>query len=99
VLRRIGQVSYGGYLYHLPIIGVATPVRDRLHAFGTASVLHMAVAHVAWTALVLSTTLIAAVASYRWIETPFLELKGRFSGTPARAEDHPLASTETATVR
>jgi peptidoglycan/LPS O-acetylase OafA/YrhL len=98
VVRRIGQVSYGGYLYHLPVIGIASPLRDRLHAFGAASVFHMAVAHVAWVSFVMITTLIVATVSYRWIETPFLALKVRFAGSDAHRPPPALTPTATAAV-
>jgi peptidoglycan/LPS O-acetylase OafA/YrhL len=89
VVRRIGQVSYGGYLYHLPIIGISSPLRDRLHAFGAEGVAQMMIAHVAWVSFVMIMTLTVATISYRWIETPFLALKDRFAapdgGRPVRS--------------
>lgn len=76
-LRRIGRISYGGYLYHLPLIGACAALRLRLVSFagnGTGAVL---VAHALWIGSVIALTILVASISYRWIETPFLDAKDR----------------------
>jgi len=98
MVRRIGQVSYGGYLYHLPIIGIASPLRDRLHGFGAGGVVHMTIAHMAWVSFVMMMTLAVATISYRWIETPFLELKDRFAAPDGARAVRSLTPGATAAV-
>lgn len=68
----LGARSYGIYLYHYPLAVV----------FVQASLFHGAEHSLAVVACVMITLGVAA-ASYRWIETPFLRLKKRFSvGAP-----------------
>jgi peptidoglycan/LPS O-acetylase OafA/YrhL len=62
---RFGQMSYGFYLWHMPVLRW---VDDRLGA--TTALLR--------TPIGLGLALLAAMASYRWIETPALRLKARF---------------------
>ena len=75
-LRWVGKRAYGIYLYHFPIIMVLSFQLD----FGLP---RWAVAMLA-----LALTLAMAGVSYRWLETPFLRLKRRYS--PAAA---PIPST------
>ncbi len=56
-LRRLGDVSYGVYLYHFPIFLTLTETRTGL---GTASLFVVRVA----------VTLVVALASLRWLEMP-----------------------------
>ncbi len=79
-LRRIGRISYGGYLYHLPLIGLCAGLRSRLVVFGAHGLPELMLAHMAWITGMVSLTIVVASLSYRWIETPFLALKDRFSG-------------------
>jgi peptidoglycan/LPS O-acetylase OafA/YrhL len=78
-LRAIGRISYGGYLYHLPLIGICVGLRARLIAFGAGGSWQLAIAHVAWVGGIIAFTLAVAAVSYRLIEKPFLDLKDRFS--------------------
>jgi hypothetical protein len=39
---------------------------------------------VLWWVLSLTSTMMAALASYRWLESPFLKLKERFSVVKSR---------------
>ena len=82
-LRAAGRVSYGAYLYHLPLIGLMVPLRDRLQAFASGGTISSVAAHGAWIATILVLTLLVASASFRWIERPFLELKTRRAGVMA----------------
>lgn len=61
-LRYLGRVSYGLYLYHMPILVLAKSPR---------------LPHVP-TAVLLMIAFGVAVASYEFIEKPILGLKGRF---------------------
>ncbi|MEO7084213.1 MAG: acyltransferase [Gemmatimonadaceae bacterium] len=76
-LRRIGRVSYGSYLYHLPLIGVCVALRTRLMNFGDAGGLARIAAHTVWVSSVVALTLVVAAISYRLIEKPFLDMKNR----------------------
>jgi peptidoglycan/LPS O-acetylase OafA/YrhL len=79
----LGARSYGIYLYHYPLAVV----------FVEAHVFHGAEHSVAVVACLVA-TLVVAGASYRWIETPFLRLKKRFSvGTATPAPQTLLTAT------
>lgn len=68
-MQYLGKISYGLYVYHLPIIWFATRVRD----FGLPElptrILILLIASPA--------TLLVAAASYHWMEKPILNLKDR----------------------
>lgn len=70
-----GRISYAWYLWHYPVILWS---REIFPQTGAAKYLAMFVAAAAGY--------LAAAASYRWIETPFLNLKARFSGHGARPD-------------
>lgn len=67
-IARIGVVSYGVYLLHLPVQMVVDPL---LKPLGTPDAIR-------FLAVVVG-TVGAAELSYRFFETPFLRLKARFS--------------------
>lgn len=73
VLQRVGEVSYGVYLYHTFVIAAVLLLlrRTGLHD----GLLH----HVATYLLVFGATFALSSGSYRWFETPFLRLKERFA--------------------
>lgn len=72
-LRRLGQISYGFYVFHdIPHILYIKLVR---HLFG-ANATHFSL-RVA--ALALVGTLLMAYSSFRFFEAPFLKLKDRFT--------------------
>lgn len=89
-LRRAGRVSYGAYLYHLPLIGLCQPwhamLVDRSRGGGFA----YGAAHGVWMASIAALTLGVATVSYRVVERPLLALKerplsiGRYGGRTAR---------------
>jgi len=71
---RLGKISYGLYLLHLTAILIV------LHLF-----------HPIWGWQLLATkvlglgvTVVLALASYRWVETPFLRLKDKFATVLSR---------------
>jgi peptidoglycan/LPS O-acetylase OafA/YrhL len=78
----LGARSYGIYLYHFPLAVV----------FVQAHLFHGAEHSLAIVACLLA-TLVVAAASYRWIETPFLHLKKRFSVGRELAPQAQLAVT------
>ena len=80
-LRGIGRISYGAYLYHLPLIALCAGLRSRLVTFGSANAAGIVVGHALWVAAMIGLTLVVAATSYRWIEQPFLDMKGRFAGS------------------
>ena len=68
-----GRVSYGFYLWHLPVLRWTD---DRL--VGQPALVRISIG--------LTLALIATLLSYRLIEQPMLRLKGRFAPRPAIAE-------------
>ncbi len=65
ILVYLGRISYGLYVFHLPVIlAIAWWAPGR-----------------AWLRLplVAGLTLACAAGSYRYLESPFLRLKGRFT--------------------
>jgi len=67
-LQWVGRRSYGIYLYHYPF-AVAFVEGRHLHG------LHYAVVVIACV----STAIVLAAASFRWVETPFLRRKDRLA--------------------
>jgi peptidoglycan/LPS O-acetylase OafA/YrhL len=70
-MRWLGRRSYGIYLYHFPLAVVFVEGRQ-LHGLHQAMVV---------TGCVI-VSLVLAAASYRWVETPFLNRKDRFAALP-----------------
>jgi peptidoglycan/LPS O-acetylase OafA/YrhL len=73
-LVRLGVVSYGLYVYHRLFLTWFNQILPSTHGWG----------FVLWWLLALSCTTITALASYRWLETPFLRLKKRFTIVKSR---------------
>ncbi len=71
---RLGKVSYGLYLLHLTGLLLA---KSALHPTSGAALL-------ATKAVGFVLTILLAFASYRWIESPFLRIKDRFSRVLSR---------------
>ncbi len=77
-LRYLGKISYGLYAIHLVVISAVrrlvekTPIPDAL-------------APAATLLLALPAAIVLASVSYRYLETPFLRLKDRFSVVRSRA--------------
>jgi peptidoglycan/LPS O-acetylase OafA/YrhL len=74
VLVRLGVVSYGLYVYHELFMHVLNWIMPPHHVLG----------FVLWWVSSLFCTMIAAFASYRWLESPFLRLKHRFAIVKSR---------------
>jgi peptidoglycan/LPS O-acetylase OafA/YrhL len=71
---RLGKISYGLYVWHFTGLLIAFNLFPLVHGwqrFGT-------------TALGFVLTLFLAFASYRWVESPFLRLKDRFTTVLSR---------------
>jgi peptidoglycan/LPS O-acetylase OafA/YrhL len=71
----LGRRSYGVYVFHWPAVVVAAWVAGRLPAGLTPLI----------GAGALALVLIGSGLSFRFFESPFLRLKGRFSSDPTRA--------------
>ncbi len=71
-LVTLGKISYGLYVY------------DPACLFATSKLLHTR-KPVATSVLALTMTVAVAYVSYRWLETPFLRLKKRFTSVRSRA--------------
>ena len=74
-LIYLGKISYGLYVYHLLGSWIAERLFGRLHGHLEGVVLLVAS---------LCFTVALAAASYRFLESPFLELKKRFTYVPSR---------------
>jgi peptidoglycan/LPS O-acetylase OafA/YrhL len=81
-LRYLGQISYGLYLWHYLLFTLITTANLGLPR---------------WADLVLrlGLTLTVAAASYRYLEQPFLRLKGRFAGQASPAVMHQMVTAGT----
>src|SRR5262249_54739659 len=68
-LRWIGRISFGVYVYHVPLLLLGSAVVARLYpdlsAWGRLAFFFV------WAAAVI----LISDASFRWIETPFLKMK------------------------
>lgn len=73
-LVRLGVVSYGLYVYHRLFLTYLNEILPSTHGWG----------FVLWWLLAFSCTTITAFASYRWLESPFLKLKKRFTIVKSR---------------
>lgn len=67
VIRRIGAISYGCYLFHLLVMGVVIRVAPGLEA------------GLAFFGITTLGTIVVSDLSFRFFETPFLRLKKRFA--------------------
>jgi peptidoglycan/LPS O-acetylase OafA/YrhL len=82
----LGRRSYGIYLWHFPLIGLATPV----HGYTGVTLL-------ASRAAACSATVGVSAVSYRWLERPVIlavrarERRIRSSGDQGLGEPHPVA--------
>ena len=74
VLVRLGVISYGLYVYHELFLNYWNRILPSTHGKG----------FVLWWVLAFASTTITALASYRWLETPFLKLKERFTIVKSR---------------
>ena len=74
VLTYLGRISYGLYVYHMGGLMLA---RFILHDESNSG-------HAARAALGFLFTVVFSMASYRWLETPFLHLKDRFAKVLSR---------------
>ena len=73
-LRRVGKISYGMYLLHIPLLALA------------AFLLHSNAASIPLFAVEVVLTIVAADLSFRFFESPILRLKRQYSAVP-RMED------------
>jgi peptidoglycan/LPS O-acetylase OafA/YrhL len=71
---RLGKISYGLYMWHFTGLLIATSLFPLVHGWQRLGT----------TALGFVMTLFLALASYRWVESPFLRLKDRFATVLSR---------------
>jgi peptidoglycan/LPS O-acetylase OafA/YrhL len=80
-LQRLGKVSYGFYIFHLPVIWLAAMLTDTDRgSFGAFNLMVQGLAFVA--------TWLLAEFSFRFLESPLLRLKVNFGGAPRPRESH-----------
>ncbi|MEY2471973.1 MAG: hypothetical protein QOK28_1302 [Actinomycetota bacterium] len=72
-LVQLGKISYGLYLWHLPLFVVMR------HAFPTTP-------NIVMIPVMTAVALAVSIASYRFIEEPFLRMKDRFRPAPQRVD-------------
>ena len=73
-LRYVGRISYGLYLYHLPMLGVVEVTYLKLHLSQRLGILSEPF-HILFPA---GLCLLVAALSWKYIEEPILCLKNRF---------------------
>ena len=71
---RLGKISYGLYMWHLTVILILVSL---LHPVWGWQLL-------ATKLLAFGMTIVVALASYRWVESPFLRIKDRFATVLSR---------------
>ena len=74
-LTYLGKISYGLYVYHVLWLGVAGHLTDRFAAGRLSPVTSQLCA----MSLALPATIVTGSLSYRYLESPFLQLKKRFT--------------------
>ncbi len=86
-LRYLGEISYGLYLYHLPIMLIAVDVATRLNFSGDIYAVRL---------LAVCATIPVAGLSWRYIERPLLALMRRYPyrGSADGAGARPTAPTD-----
>jgi peptidoglycan/LPS O-acetylase OafA/YrhL len=77
LLVYLGRISYGLYVFHVLALMCSDYLMPNFAASAGGLALHDLVA--------LMLTVALAAASYRWLETPFLKLKQRFTHVLSRA--------------
>jgi peptidoglycan/LPS O-acetylase OafA/YrhL len=75
-LSYLGTISFGLYVFH--IIGLMTSDYTVQHQDSSLG------RYLFRNAVALAVTIVLASISYRWLESPFLTLKQRFSKVPSR---------------
>ena len=75
-LVYLGRISYGLYVFH--VLGLL--ISDYVVHDPTAGLIRYAIR----VAVALAATIAMSAISYRWLETPFLRLKQRFTHVPSR---------------
>lgn len=80
LFNRLGNYSYGIYMYHMPLIYLTLMVLQLLKVTDPIPF------NLILYTVVIGGTILLAAASYRWFEQPFLRLKTRFT----RVESSPL---------
>jgi len=75
-LQRLGRISYGFYIFHFPILWTSRRV------FGIAEGV-ISLGNLGASVVAFGVTWLVAELSFRYLETPFLNLKRHFASKPA----------------
>ncbi len=85
IYRFVGRISYGVYMYHVPVMFLALQWLKRLNAAGDVHLLQ----NMALLALLAGLSVAVATGSYYLFELPFLNAKRRFAVVPSGPTDQP----------
>jgi len=84
-LIYLGKISYGLYVYNfVAIFGAQVFMRRAVAAWWVTQGWPLWTAWAVYIALAFGANVALAAASYRWLEAPFLRLKGRFTAISSR---------------
>jgi len=84
-LIYLGRISYGLYIYNfIAILGMRVFMYNAASGWFVRSGLPLWTAWPCYLGLAFGANVLLAAASYRWLEAPFLRLKGRFTAISSR---------------